>query len=315
MDGLRENIQRKNTWNRVKSSWQLYVFLLVPMGLVFVFHYIPIWGAQIAFKDFSIREGIIGSKWVGFDQFTKFFKNYMFARLIKNTLIISIYDLVVSFPFPIILALAINTMKENKFRHLMQFTLYVPHFISVVVMIGIVTQLFNSRIGLYSSIYGLFNNGAYPQDILALPNAFRHIYVWSGVWQNMGWGTIIYIAALSSSDVNLHEAMQIDGATRLQRVIHLDFQCILPTATILLILSCGSIMSVGFEKMYLLQNDLNISASEVISTYVYKMGIKSELPNYSYSSAIGLFNSVINFTILILVNKVSQRVQNGTSLW
>lgn len=271
-------------------------------------------GLVIAFKDFSARKGILGSEWVGFTQFIKFFKSYEFWRLLRNTLILSFYTIAASFPIPIIFALLINSVRNEKFKKLTQTVVNLPHFISVTVMVGIIMNVLNCRTGLYGFI-GEILTGSYPPDLFGSPSAFRHLYVWSGVWQNFGWSSIIYTAALTNVDPELHEAAQIDGASRLQRVIHIDLPCIMPTIIINLILRVGQVMSIGFEKVYLMQNSLNLDASRIISTYVYNVGLASSgHSDLSYATAIGMFNSVINLILIVTVNKIANKVSD-TSLW
>jgi len=271
-------------------------------------------GAQIAFKNFNPSEGIWGSKWVGLANFSKFINSYMFSRVIKNTIVVSLYSLIAGFPIPIILALALNCLQNKKEKKVIQTILYMPHFVSVVVIVGMMTQMFNPVVGLYGHIYRIFFDGM-PPDILSQPKAFPHLYVWSGIWQNMGWNSILYFAALSHVDPNLHESAMIDGASRFKRVIHVDIPAILPTIVIVFILNTGHIMNVGFEKAFLMQNNLNLVASEVISTYVYKVGLTGlGATNFSYATAIGLFNSVINLIILVIVNKIARKV-GEISLW
>ena len=298
-----------------RSQWQLYLFLLLPIIYLILFKYVPMVGIQIAFKNFNARDGIWGSPWVGLKQFQNFFASYTFERVIGNTLRLSLYSILVGFPIPILFALILNSISQRKFKKTVQTVTYMPHFISVVVLVGIVLQILNPRIGLYGTLYSLLNNGASPPDPMGSATAFPHIYIWSGIWQNFGWGSIIYIAALSGVDMQLHEAAQIDGASRFQRVIHIDFPSILPTATIMLIMRTGHIMSIGFEKIYLMQNNLNLATSEIISTYVYKVGLSAGgNMNFSYSTAIDLFNSVVNLILIILVNYLAGKMSE-TSLW
>lgn len=307
------NTNQKNNLlkKRVLGRWQLYIFLIIPIVYIILFNYIPMLGIQLAFKDFKPQLGIWGSPWVGFKQFSKFFTSYQFARVIKNTLTLSFYALFAGFPLPIILALVLNSVKSDKYKKFVQTVTYLPYFISLVVMVGILTQMLNPRIGLVSNLYSLFT-GHEAADIMANPSAFPHIYVWSGIWQSMGYSSIIYIAALSGVDPELHEAAEVDGASRFQRVIHIDLPTILPTAAIMLILSAGQIMNVGFDKSYLMQNTLNISASEVISTYVYKVGIASATNNFSYATAIDFFNSTINMTLITVVNFLSKKLGDNS---
>ena len=297
---------------RIKH-WQLYLFLVIPIVLVFIFNYIPMAGIQLAFKKYNINLGIMGSPWIGFDNFKKFFRNYQFWRLLKNTLTLSLYGMLAGFPIPIMLALLLNSMNNLKYKKFIQTVTYMPHFISTVVMVGLIIQVFNPRIGLYGIIYSAVTGNNAP-DVLGSASAFPHIYVLSGVWQSMGWNSIIYMAALAGVDAELHEAAQMDGASKFQRILHIDLPSILPTAIMLLILNAGSIMNIGFEKAFLMQNNLNLRSSEVISTYVYKMGLESATGDYGYATAIGLFNSVINFILIVSVNAVSKKVTEQ-SLW
>lgn len=297
----------------IRLHWQLLLFMALPIAYLIIFKYIPMIGAQIAFRKFTPSGGIFNSEWVGFYQFKKFFESYQFERVLINTVRISLYSLIAGFPIPIILALCLNAMRSVRFCKTVQFIIYIPHFISTVVLVGMLLQLFNSRIGIYGILAEALT-GSQPGDLFAKSSSFIHLYVWSGVWQNMGWNTIIYTAALSNVNTELHEAAQIDGASRFSRVIHIDFPTILPTAVIMLILSSGNIMTVGFEKVYLMQNKLNLSTSEVISTYVYKVGLTQGSSDYSYASAIGLFNSLVNMLLLVLVN-ASARKFSDSSLW
>lgn len=304
----------KGTLKKIKKHWPLYAFLFLPVLYTFVFKYLPMGGLVIAFQDFSIRRGILGSEWVGFEHFINFFQNYNFKRTIVNTLALSLYSLITSFPLSVLFALVLNSLRNQRFQKVTQAIVCLPHFISTVVLVGIVFQLFDSRTGLYGIISEMIT-GKYPDNLFASGAGFRHAYVWSGVWKGFGWGSILYTAALAGIDPTYHEAAQIDGATRWQRIWHVDLPGILPTIITTLILNMGSIMSVGFEKVLLMQNTLNISASEIISTYVYRVGFTgSSGTNMSYGAAIGLFNSIVNFILLVSVNKISKKV-NETSLW
>ncbi len=299
-------------WKKCLDRWQLFLFILPPVIYVLIFEYYPIFGEQIAFKNYTAAQGIWGSPWVGLLNFERFFSSFQFSRVIINTLRISIYSLLVNFPLSFIFALMLNLVRRPRLKKAVQTITYIPYFISVVVVVGLVNQILNPVVGLYGNIYRLFVPGSYPKSVLTSPNAFIHLYVWSGVWQGMGWSSIIYIAALSNVDPELHEAAQIDGATRFQRVLHIDLPTIVPTASIMLILNSGSLMSVGFEKVYLMQNNMNLATSEVISTYVYKVGMTSGGgANFSYATAIGLFNSIINCAMLILVNALARKLGNG----
>lgn len=299
---------------RIREHWQLFVFLLPPAVYCAVFCYAPMVGAQIAFRKYSGRLGIWGSKWVGLANFVKFIESYQFERVLSNTLLLSLYVIICSFPIPIIFALMLNSIRSRRFRSITHSIVNLPHFISVVVLVGIMQQLFNSRTGLYGSAV-LALTGTYPSDLFGVPANFRNFYVWSGVWQEFGWSAIIYVSALTSISPELHEAAQIDGASRFQRILHVDLPGILPTVTVMLVLRMGSVMTIGYEKVYLMQNDLNLSASEVISTYVYKIGLSSAgTTDFSYATAIGLFNSVVNFALIVTSNGISRRLSE-TSLF
>ena len=309
-----QRVRRKTKFRKeYLNNWQLYLLLLLPVIWLLVFCYAPMSGIQIAFKDFKIRQGIWGSPWVGFDNFERFFTSYQFFRVLKNTLVISLYSLVASFPLPIVLALSLNVVRKAAYKKFVQMVTYIPHFISVIVIVGMILQMFNSRIGLYGTVYTALTGQPAP-DILSKASAFPHLYVWSGVWQEVGWGSIIYLSALSAVDPALHEAAIVDGASRFKRVLVLDLPTVLPTATIMLIMNAGRIMTIGFEKVYLMQNDLNLTTSEIISTYVYKVSLGPTGGDFSLGAAIGLFNSVINLVLILLVNAVTKRM-GGTSLW
>lgn len=301
------------TIKRVREHMGLYVFLFFPLASVFVFSYIPMGGVVLAFKDYSAIKGILGSEWVGFRYFEEFIGSYKFVRTLNNTILLSFYGLFASFPIPIVFALLLNASGYARLRKLTQTITYMPHFISTVVMVGLLMQIFDMRIGVFGIIWYKITGEVAP-NLFSLPNAFPHLYVWSGVWQSTGWNSIIYFAALSSVDKQLHEAAQIDGASRFQRVLHIDLPCILPTASIMLIMAAGRIMNVGFEKVFLMQNSMNIATSEVISTYVYKVGMVNGGGNFSFGTAVNLFNSLINFSLMVTVNKITAGL-GGNSLW
>jgi len=304
----------KKFWKDFYRDRQLYLFMVIPLAYIVIFHYVPMFGLSLAFKDYQPSFGIGGSPWIGFDNFIKFFKSYQFGRVVPNTLILSVYSIVASFPIPIIFALMLNSVQHKGFKKITSNLVNLPHFISVVVVVGILMQMLNPRTGLYGTVMmGL--NGNFPSDPLKSAANFRHLYVWSGVWQGFGWSSIIYTAALSNVSPELHDAAQIDGASRFQRVIHIDLAYLIPTIIIMLILRSGNVMSIGFEKVFLMQNGLNLKASQVISTYVYRMGISTEgTMDFSYSTAIGMFNSIINLILIMAVNKISSKVSE-TSLW
>ena len=303
----------KSPWKKIKLRWQLYLLLLLPLAYLIIFAYFPMGGLVIAFKKYNIAQGIFGSPWVGLDNFIKFFSSYKFANIIQNTLVISLYSLLVSFPIPIVFALLLNAMLNEKYKKVIQAVTYIPYFISTVVMVGLIMQILNNRSGIYGSFYTLLT-GRVAANILTNGKLFKHIYVWSGVWQTTGYSAIIYIAALSSVDMTLHEAATIDGASRMQRLLYVDIPAILPTASIMLILAVGNIMNLGFEKVLLMQNNLNLNYSEIISTYVYKVGLASGLNDFSLSTAISMFNSVVNFLLLSLANWGSKKL-NGSGIF
>ena len=301
----------RRTLQQMKKSYMLYIFLLPAVIMVAIFCYAPMYGVLMAFQNYSPSKGILGSPWVGFEWFERFFNMPRFWQILGNTLTLSVYSLIVGFPIPIILAVLINSVESNRFRRVTQTVTYMPHFISTVVLVGMITVFLSPRSGFLNHMLEMFG-AAEDTYYMGVAEYFPHIYVWSGVWQDMGWNSIIYLAALTGVDQALHEAAQVDGATKLQRIWHIDLPAIIPTMVILLILNVGSIMSVGYEKVFLMQNDLNIMSSEVISTYVYKIGLTQQ--QFSYSAAIGLFNNVINFILLITVNKISSKL-SGSSLW
>ena len=295
----------------IRRNWGLYLLLLPAVVLLFCFNYLPMYGVQIAFKEFSPSQGIQGSPWVGLENFQKFFNSFQSKNLIWNTVSLSLYSLIAGFPFPIILALMVNQIRVKRFKQVLQVVTYLPHFISTVVMVGIMLILLSPSNGIYGNlarVFGVQN----PTNIMGEASAFQHVYVWSDVWQHAGWDSIIYIAALAAVDPSLYEAATVDGASKIQRLWHIDLPFLIPTAVILLIMRAGNVMNLGFEKVYLMQNPLNTSISEVISTYVYKIGMISN--QYSLSAAVNLFNTVINFVLLILVNGFSKKL-GDTSLW
>ena len=311
-------VMKEKTFKKMTAEiWrdkQLYLFLLLPTIYIIIFSYVPMGGLVIAFKDYSLRKGIFGSEWIGFENFIRFFQSYQSGRIIANTIILSLYDILAGFPIPVCFALMLNSLNGKRFKKFSQSVVNLPHFISTTVMVGMLFQLLNSRIGLYG-IIGEALTGHYPPDLFTSAQGFRHLYVWSGVWQGFGWGSVIYTAALSGVDPGYHEAAQIDGATRFQRIIHIDFPCLVPTIIINLILRMGSVMGIGFEKVYLMQNGLNLSTSNIISTYVYEMGLSATgASDFSYSTAVGMFNSVVNLVIIVTANGIARKV-GDTSLW
>lgn len=300
----------KNTLRLMRRNWVLYLLLLPAALYIAIFSYAPMYGIQIAFRNFNFADGITGSKWVGMKWFKYFFNSSKCWPLIRNTLVISFYSMVAGFPIPIILALMLHNIPSQKFKRTAQTITYLPHFISLVVVVGMISCFTSINSGWVNTLIEAL--GGERVYVMGKPEYYRHIYVWSGVWQGAGWGSIIYMAALTGVAPELHEAATIDGASKLQRIRHIDIPAILPTITIMLIMRCGDIMSVGFDKSYLMQNDLNMEVSEVIATYTYEMGLLSG--KYSYSTAISLFNNVINFVFLTAVNKFA-KIVSGSSLW
>ena len=296
----------------VSAHWELYLMLLIPIAYIMVFKYWPMYGAQIAFRDFKISDGILGSEWVGLKHFRRLFSTPMFWKATRNTLSLSIYRLIVGIPFPIMLAIGITYLKNNFAKKYVQMITYLPHFISIVIIVSMINLMFNVRTGVVTTLIELITGNRI--DILANKNSFVHLYVWSGEWQSLGWSSIIYISALAGVDPSLHEAGLIDGANKWQRIRHIDLPSILPTIAILVIMDLGKILSVGFDKTFLMQTPINLDVSEILSTYEYKNGIGSNLPQYSYPAAIGLMTSTVTFILVILSNKISNKL-SGYGLW
>ncbi|MET3849046.1 putative aldouronate transport system permease protein [Paenibacillus sp. OAE614] len=302
--------ENRRTWTRVKRDYELYLFLLPIIIIYLVFKYYPMYGVQIAFKDFSPSRGIWGSGWVGFKHFIEFFDSYNFWTIMVNTLTLSFLSLVFSFPVPIIIAIMLNQMLGKNYKKFIQTVIYAPHFISTVVLVGMLNVFLSPNSGLVNHIITWF--GGEPRLFMADEGWFRPLYILSGIWQETGFSTIIYLAALAGVNPELHEAAIMDGASKWKRVWYVDIPSILPTIVILLILALGNIMGIGFEKAFLMQNDLNYATSNIIPTYVYEMGIQKA--QYSFSTAVGLFNSVINIILIFTVNRIAKRMTE-TSLW
>ena len=293
-----------------RSHFEIYLLFLPVLIWYIVFCYVPMGGVVIAFKDFKILKGIAASKWVGFKNFEYLFSLPSFKQAVSNTIIMGVQRICFAFPLPIVFALLLNEIKHQKYRKTMQTIAFLPHFISTVVIVGMIKLFLSPSAGIINTALGVF--GVDPINFMAEPEMFPHIYVWSGIWQGLGWSAVLYIAALGGVDPQLHEAAQLDGASRLKRMWHVDIPGILPTITIVFIMNMGRIMNVGFEKVYLMQNDLNIATSETIATYTYKQGL--EQAKYSYSTATGIFNSLVNIAMLVFFNTVSRKVTE-TSLW
>ena len=309
---LRPQIRWSNLWLRIRRNWQLYVLLILPVAWLIIFKYVPMYGAQIAFRQYSPAFGIEGSPWVGLANFERFVNSFKFEQVIVNTLVISFYSLIATFPIPILLALSLNQVRTRFFRNSVQMITYAPHFISTVVIVSMLFQFLHPRVGFTAVLAkGI---GLDAPNWMGDPGLFRHIFVWSGVWQDTGFASIIYLAVLSTIDPALHEAAVVDGANRIQRIRHIDIPGLLPTAMVLLVLSTGRVLDVAFEKVYLMQSPLNLGVAEVINTYVYKVGLLSPILDFSYSTAIGLMKAVVGLALLIAVNYAARRLTNN-SVW
>lgn len=295
-----------------RSNWQLYVMILVPLAYIIAFKYLPMYGTRIAFVDYKPIKGVMGSDWVGLDNFTRFVKSPQFFMLIKNTLAISIYSLVLSIPFPIMLALCVNYLKNKAFKKTVQMVTYLPHFLSTVIIVSLMQLLFNMQSGVVNNVINAVSGEKI--NFLGLSKYFRSLYVWSGIWQGVGWSSILYISALAGVDPQLHEAALIDGASKIKRIWHIDIPSIIPTVAIMTIMNMGTLLSVGFDKTFLMQNPTNLEVSQVLSTYEYSVGIGGGSPSYSYPAAIGLMSSVVTFILICVTNKISKTLSD-TGLW
>ncbi|OWA36609.1 sugar ABC transporter permease [Saccharibacillus sp. O16] len=296
--------------NTFRRDYQLWIMILPAIVVIFIFNYIPMYGIQLAFRDYNFAKGLTGGEWRGLFYFKQFFESYQFADLMKNTVVISLSTVVLSFPAPIILALLINQLRWKRAKKALQTTVYLPHFISIVVMVGLLNVLLSPNSGVIGHL--LQSVGLGDVNLLGSTSTFVPVYVISEIWQHCGWNSIIYLAALSTVDPQLYDAAKIDGASRWQTIRNIEIPALIPTIIILFVLSMGSVLSTGFEKIFLMQNSLNLPVSEVIATYVYKIGIVSN--QFSYSAAIGLFNTLINFFFLYTMNLVARKTSE-TSLW
>lgn len=299
---------KKKAWSKnILKHWEFYLLLLPGILLTIVYKYIPMYGVQIAFRDFNPVDGFFGSPWVGLKWFDKFFTNYRSVRMIKNTVLLSVYSLLWSFPIPIILSLFVNQVRQKRFQRFVQTIMYAPHFISVMILCGMLRIFLSPYGGLINIIAQAFGS---PEAVNFIDQAknFRTIYISSGIWQDAGWGMIIYLATLSSVDMSLHEAAKVDGANAWKRMWHIDIPTLIPIIVIQLIMSFGSLMSVGFDKAFLLQTNLNKETSEIIATYVYEQGMLKAM--YSFSTAVGLFNTAVNLVLLTVVSKISKKVSD-----
>ena len=289
----------------LKKDWQLWAMILPALAYIIIFCYVPMYGIQLAFRKYDFSKGLTGGDWVGFKYFIQYFESPMFWTTLRNTFVISFFTLVCGFPAPILLALVVNSLRQKKLRRVVQTAVYMPYFISTVVMVAILQILLSPSTGVVSNLLKSLHIIPQSINLLGTPSAFVPVYVLSGIWQAAGWNSIIFIAALASVDGQLYDAAKVDGANRWQQVIHVELPAIVPTIVILLIMNMGRVLSVGFEKVFLMQNDLNLSVSEVISTYVFNIGVQSG--QFSFGSAVGLFNTVINFAFLMIANMVSKK--------
>jgi putative aldouronate transport system permease protein len=294
----------------LRRDYQLWIMIAPAIAAVLIFNYIPMYGIQLSFRDFDFMKGLTGGEWRGLDYFKQFIDSYLFSDLMRNTFLISLATIIVGFPAPIILALILNQIRRKRMKTLMQTTVYLPHFISIIVLVGMMNVLMSPETGVIG--YMMKGLGLGHINLIASTNTFIPVYVLSDIWQHCGWNSIIYLAALSTVDPQLYDSAKIDGANRWQLIRNVDIPALIPTILILFILSMGNILSTGFEKIFLMQNSLNLPVSEVIATYVYKIGIISN--QFSYASAIGLFNTVINFVFLFAMNTISKKMSN-TSLY
>ncbi len=315
---MRSAKEKKRTLKKVGykkeflQNWQLYTMIALPLAYILIFKYYPMYGAQIAFKDYVITKGITGSQWVGFKHFARFLTNSQSLQYVVNTIAISLYSLIAMFPLQIVFAIGLNYVRSKHVKKSVQMVSYLPHFISTVIIVSMLNMLFDNRVGVLDSFLELI--AGKEVDVLGNPKYFRSLYVWSGVWQGLGWNSILYVSALAGVDPALHEAAMIDGANKWQRVWHIDLMSILPTVAITFIMNMGRILTVGFDKTFLMQNATNLKMSEVLSTYEYKIGIGGIFPAYSYSSAIGLMAAVVTLLLVYVTNTVSKKLTE-TGLW
>ena len=299
--------KKRSFLQRMRGNWDLLFFCLPGIVLTIIYHYIPIYGVQIAFRNYKMKKGIWGSDWVGLKNFAKFFNSADWFVLVRNTLYLSLYSLAAGFPVAVILALMLNSFRHKRYRKVIQAVTYAPNFISTIVMCGMLILFLSPRVGVVNNVIRAL--GGETINFMAEVSMWRHIYVWSGVWQGMGWSSVIYFAALAGVSPEYHEAAIVDGATKFQRVLYIDLPFLAPTMTMLLIMNMGSVLSVGFEKAYALQNDLNLPVSDIIATYTYRRGIIDR--DISYSSAVGLMNSLVNSVLLITVNFITGKLSDN----
>ncbi|GHU97015.1 sugar ABC transporter permease [Spirochaetia bacterium] len=302
----------KNPFRQALRDYQLWLMIIPAIAVIFIFNYIPMYGVQLAFRDFNFSKGLLGGKWVGLKYFEIFFKSPMFLTTLRNTFVIAVTSIAFGFPAPILMALVFNQIRLHKTKRFMQTVVYIPYFISTVVLVALISILCSPNNGVISHFLKALGLIEQNVNLVGSASTFVPLYVISGIWQACGWNSIIYFAALSGVDTQLYDAAKIDGANRLRIIWHIELTALLPTIVILLILSTGNILTVGFEKVFLMQNSLNITVSEVISTYTYKIGLRSN--QFSLGSAIGLFNTAVNFAFLMLTNFIAKRTSD-ISLW
>ncbi|HOE85227.1 MAG TPA: ABC transporter permease subunit [Sphaerochaeta sp.] len=303
--------RKKSVWTKMGRHWQFYLIVALPMLYFILFKYVPMYGILLGFKRYRVSKGIWGSPWVGFYQFAKFFKNPSSLRIMYNTFLLSMYALVSSIPLAVILAIALNETRSKLWRKSVQMITYAPYFISTVVMVAILMQFLDPALGLFNTIRGLL--GKESLNYMGEAKLFKHIYVWSALWQNTGYNAIIYLAALTGINPELYEAARVDGVNKFQKIWYVDLPCIQNTIIIMFIMNMGFVMSLGFEKAFLMQNPLNLESAEIMSTYVYKMGLINS--DFSYSTAIDMINSVINIILILTFNKLSKIRSKEGGLW
>ena len=311
MNSVATQQKKKSVWTKMGRHWQFYLIVALPMLYFILFKYVPMYGILLGFKRYRVSRGIWGSPWVGFYQFAKFFKNPSSLRIMYNTFLLSMYALVSSIPLAVILAIALNETRSKLWRKSVQMITYAPYFISTVVMVAILMQFLDPALGLFNTVRGLL--GKESLNYMGEAKLFKHIYVWSALWQNTGYNAIIYLAALTGINPELYEAARVDGVNKFQKIWYVDLPCIQNTIIIMFIMNMGFVMSLGFEKAFLMQNPLNLESAEIMSTYVYKMGLINS--DFSYSTAIDMINSVINIILILTFNKLSKIRSKEGGLW
>ncbi|MDX9914830.1 MAG: ABC transporter permease subunit [Sphaerochaeta sp.] len=311
MNSVATHPKKQSVWSKMGRHWQFYLIVALPMLYFILFKYVPMYGILLGFKRYRVSRGIWGSPWVGFYQFTKFFKNPSSLRIMYNTFLLSMYALVSSIPLAVILAIALNETRSRLWRKSVQMITYAPYFISTVVMVAILMQFLDPALGLFNTVRGFLGKDSL--NYMGEAKLFKHIYVWSALWQNTGYNAIIYLAALTGINPELYEAAKVDGVNKFQKIWYVDLPSIQNTIIIMFIMNMGFVMSLGFEKAFLMQNPLNLESAEIMSTYVYKMGLINS--DFSYSTAIDMINSVINIILILTFNKVAKLRSKDGGLW